>query len=242
MWILNWRHWFVLYVLHPVGRSLMHEPSLSWCWLLTVYTGFWFCCLSTESAGTPPLPFYTSQLVHHSHTDKWVERLENWPGQNLTLPGSGQKIERLLKDGSCNYLTILASLSEPAQLTFTIFFSCDGYTVLSPLYSISSRRVCIDWSLALLKIVRCRKTSSCTPTKCCYLSFQNTVNVNSIVFLFLSANTLHRAGIFKQSMGAKNRVRIRLSYRSARARIGNLLRSPGFDSQPGGPVGKPYLT
>jgi hypothetical protein len=96
--------------------------------------------------------------------------------------------------------------------------------------------------LALLKTIRCRKISSCTATKWCYLIFQDSVNVDSIVFLFLSAHTLHRAGIFKQSMGARNRVRIRLSYRSARARIGNLLRSPGFDSQPGGPVGQPYLT
>ncbi len=38
------------------------------------------------------------------------------------------------------------------------------------------------------------------------------------------------AGIFKQSMGARNRVGIGLSYRPARARICKRLRSPEIDS------------
>ncbi len=48
------------------------------------------------------------------------------------------------------------------------------------------------------------------------------------------------AGIFKQYMGARNRIGIGLSYRPARARICNPFRSPGIYSQSGGPVRKPY--
>jgi hypothetical protein len=49
------------------------------------------------------------------------------------------------------------------------------------------------------------------------------------------------AGIIEQSMKARNRVRIRLSYRPARARICKPLRGAGIDYQPAGPVRQPYL-
>ncbi len=43
-------------------------------------------------------------------------------------------------------------------------------------------------------------------------------------------STLIAAGIFKQSIGARNRIGIGLSYRPARAGIIKLLWSPGIDS------------
>jgi hypothetical protein len=42
---------------------------------------------------------------------------------------------------------------------------------------------------------------------------------------------VYRAGIFKNSMGARHRVGIGLSYRPARARICKCLWSPGIDSE-----------
>ncbi len=42
---------------------------------------------------------------------------------------------------------------------------------------------------------------------------------------------LSSAGIFEQSIGAKNRVGIGLPYRPARAQICKRLRSPGIDSK-----------
>jgi hypothetical protein len=52
---------------------------------------------------------------------------------------------------------------------------------------------------------------------------------------------LYRAGIFKQSMGTRNRVGIGLLYRPTRARICKPFRKPRIDSQPGGPVQQPFL-
>jgi hypothetical protein len=49
----------------------------------------------------------------------------------------------------------------------------------------------------------------------------------------------HRAGIFKQSMGTRNRVGIGLLYQPARARICKPFKEPGINSQPGGPVRQP---
>ncbi len=49
-----------------------------------------------------------------------------------------------------------------------------------------------------------------------------------------------RAGIFKQSMGTRNRVGIGLLYRPARTRICKPFKEPEIDSQPGGPVRQPY--
>ncbi len=51
----------------------------------------------------------------------------------------------------------------------------------------------------------------------------------------------HRAGIFKQSMGTRNRVGIGLLYRPAKACICKPFKEPGIDSQPGGPVRQPCL-
>ncbi len=51
----------------------------------------------------------------------------------------------------------------------------------------------------------------------------------------------HRGGIFKQSMGTRNRVGIGLLYPPARARICKPFKGPEIDSQPGGPVRQPYL-
>jgi hypothetical protein len=51
----------------------------------------------------------------------------------------------------------------------------------------------------------------------------------------------HRAGIYKQSMGTRNRVGIGLLYRPARAHICKPFQEPGIDSQSGRPVGQPYL-
>ncbi len=46
----------------------------------------------------------------------------------------------------------------------------------------------------------------------------------------LSKDRLSCAGILEQSIGARNRVGIGLSYRPTRARICKRLRSPGIDS------------
>jgi hypothetical protein len=46
----------------------------------------------------------------------------------------------------------------------------------------------------------------------------------------------HRAGIFKQSMGTRNRVGIGLLYQPNKARICKPFKEPKIDSQPGGPL------
>jgi hypothetical protein len=48
------------------------------------------------------------------------------------------------------------------------------------------------------------------------------------------------SGIFKQSMGDRNRVGIGLSHRPARARIYKLLRSPRIDSKKPFPLSRYY--
>jgi hypothetical protein len=51
----------------------------------------------------------------------------------------------------------------------------------------------------------------------------------------------NRGGIFKQSMGTRNRVGIGLLYQPARAHICKPFKEPGIDSQPGRLVRQPYL-
>jgi hypothetical protein len=51
----------------------------------------------------------------------------------------------------------------------------------------------------------------------------------------------HCAGIFKQSLGTRNRVGIGLLYRPARAHICKPFKEHGIHSQPGGPERQPYL-
>jgi hypothetical protein len=53
----------------------------------------------------------------------------------------------------------------------------------------------------------------------------------SSLSMFPTVRNYYSAGIFKQSMGTRNRVGIGLSYRPARARICKLLRRPGIDSE-----------
>ncbi len=81
----------------------MHEPSTQLMLTANRTTGFWFCCrrlvCQQNQLELDHFP-YTSQLVRHSQNIEMSrETIENWPGQNLPLPGLGQ-IERLLKYGS----------------------------------------------------------------------------------------------------------------------------------------------